>query len=285
VEKDGRPLTKLQQNNNDVANFNSSVYLPLIEEDSFCLSAFQIASPAQKAKLMEELEKVSHVYSPLNSDENRIFCQVLAQEEAGDSCIASVSPLDGFGNALILDEDSSKGTVIASYAGTLRMSAECPNYPEPGHDCVFQLFQHKHNDNMSISIDPYGEGGIAHFALSASPKGDDFRYVNSILAPKEVTRVDEESGEVYRTTHLFLVLIKDVKAGTPIVWFYSHGYFENMRESMKSATPVWKTVAQAYEMKGIDPPCLPVFKRKRGRPKETSKRPSNKKTARKRQKR
>ena len=81
---------------------------------------------------------------------------------------------------------------------------------------------------------PFHFGGIAQFASTCSPEGDDFKNVNCIAVPVLIECIDGNQVQI------FLVAIKDIEPNHPIVWYYKSNYFNNPELKVSK----WLTVSE-----------------------------------------
>ena len=153
----------------------------------------------------------------------------------------TVSDIEGPGLVLQAGEPFRPGTVLPVYSGKTLLSINAPG----NSDTTTILFEHASDENFDIVVCPdAGGGNVVHYASTAKPPPAgcprdyeyDWKNSNCVLVAREVTM--PSTGIII--VALFLVVIRNIKKGEPIVWYYGDKFFE--QEYLSSVK--WLTVAQ-----------------------------------------
>lgn len=199
-----------------------------------------------------------------------MFQKVIHQQIDNHLPSVRLESIPGCGHALFAATLIKLGCAILSYLGKVVANDQTPKWPDPGYDMCLELIYHLFEpEKLSYSINPQFNGGLAHFALSAAPSANDYEFCNAIMVCKLVTNPETKRKEA----HFFLVAIRDIEAGEPIIWFYGSDYFIELEKAMGSKCPQWLKVKQIYERSSYKKPATkaPMIQRKgRGRPKKNT---------------
>lgn len=148
------------------------------------------------------------------------------------------------GWALVTLTTQTRGAIICTYIGNPQLELEAKDQVDGAtHDMLLTAISHKCHDDMNIVINPVSEagGGLAHFALSCSPKRQDWKKVNCILIPKRMPKNEHREGD---SVEFFLIAIRNIKKGEAIIWFYGHSFFQSDLGEGRE----WTTVAQIQKL-------------------------------------
>lgn len=202
--------------------------------------------PTKFFKRAKNNEPEFGIHSDMSEEEKEAFDGCIKQLEMGEIGDLWIQKLPGVGQVLYTKSQMKAGCIFTAYIGRYLWKGEIDfekeffkkNNGENGHDLALGVFSHKNTEDLDTMIFPFRFGGIAQFASTCSPIGDDFRNVNCIAVPVLIECKDGNQVQI------FLVAIKDIEPSHPIVWFYKSNYFNNPELKV----PKWLTVSELTDL-------------------------------------
>jgi len=193
-----------------------------------------------KRKKGKELEYGIH--TNMDDGEKEAFANCIEQLEAGLIGDLWIENLPGVGQVLYTNSIISRGCILTCYFGRYLYKSQIDHEIEStkqiggenGHDLALGVFSHKKDSSLDTMLFPFKYGGIAQYASTCKPEDDDYLNVNCIAVPVLIQCKDGLQVQI------FLVAIKDIEPGQPIVWNYRSAYFDNPLLKVDK----WLTVAE-----------------------------------------
>lgn len=223
-----------------------------------------------KSASIRSCEQYSTLFPP--PKEHKVYLDVIEMTER--KLLPAIEPVltEKLGIVLLALKKLFKGTVLNEYRGdndTITKIFESleREYTHiqgdeqlPGADKLLTLAENRMNKLLDVCVSPQFKGGVVQYCPTATWKGDDRFKCNAMCVKKLVKRevqtdVLDEDGipitEEREELRWFMVLIKDVQKGEPIIWYYGDQYFEN--DSLKHSRQ-WLTVEEIFAyVKSLSP--------------------------------